>query len=85
MNQRQSWKLFDLDVSVHVHAKVHNYVNDTIADKLVKKRFMVSQQRNSQDCIGANRGRKLAFNQADDKLQKFQTHDLLNHVWMKAN
>ena len=85
MNQRQSWKLFDLDVSVLVHTKVHNYVNDTIADKLVEKRFMVSQQGDCKDCVGANRGRKLAFNEAYDKLQKFQTHDLLDHVRVKAN
>jgi hypothetical protein len=85
MNQRQSWKLFDLDVSVLVHTKVHNYVNDTIADKLVEKRLMVSQQGDCKDCVGANRGRKLAFNEANDKLQKLQTHDLLDHVGVKAN
>jgi hypothetical protein len=46
---------------------------------------MVSQQGDCKDCVGANRGRKLAFNEAYDKLQKFQTHDLLDHVRVKAN
>jgi len=46
MDQSQSWKLFYLDVSILVHAKIHYYVNHTVADKLVEKRFMVSQQWN---------------------------------------
>ena len=46
MNESKSAESLDTNFLVHVHAEVHDHVDDVVVDQLLEQYLVVSEERN---------------------------------------